>query len=48
MIAIFIILTMSAFLLITWLGDKFNANDDFDSVQDWHNFQGAFDKKRKP
>jgi hypothetical protein len=48
MIPILIILTMSTFLLITWLDHKFNTNDDFDSVQDWHNFQGAFDKKRKP
>jgi hypothetical protein len=46
--AILIIATMFIFLFITWLGEKLNSNDDFDSVQDWHNFQGAFDKKRKP
>lgn len=46
--AIFIIATMLIFLLITWLDSKLNSNDDFDSVQDWHNFQSAFDKKRKP
>jgi len=48
MIAIAIILTMLAFFFIIWLGEKLNTNDDFDSVAEWHNFQGAFDKKRKP
>jgi len=46
MIATAIILTMLAFFFIIWLGDKLNANDDFQSVAEWHNFQSAFDKKR--
>ena len=45
--ATFILLTLAIFTLITWFDSKANADDDFNSVAEWHNFQSAFDKKRK-